>query len=281
MILMARSYEDSQPSGVPGPEMAHRPRLAVRGGRAGDTLRILLLGWSHKVPALLDEFASYPNERFVIDSVSAVPVSERETAVARYGVDFTRLQLDQQEADYTVKRDLDRLDPGSYDNVVMIGSDWLSSGEESDARTIMGVLLLQEILAAREGSPRLLVELMDPENVGLLGMRTCDVLVSPMILSHMLALVAMRRELSCVFDELFTTQGPEIVFLPVSGTAWQGKDMTFSEIRKEVCSLGGTALGVHVRGEDAGEGDLCLNPDRTEVFRLHDADEIVLLTTYE
>lgn len=282
MILMARSYEGSQPSAHRGIEAIHRGSYAEPAGRAGETRRVLILGWSHKVPALLTEFASYPNEHFVIHVVSTIPASVREMAVERYGADFTRLNVAHQEADYTVWKDLERIHPSEYDNVVMVASDWLPTGEESDARTILGVLLLQEMLSEEGDGTNLLVELMDPENVALLGKRTCDVLVSPVILSHMLALVAMRRELSCVFDELFTTQGPEIVFLPVSKTPWQGRAMPFSEIEKQVAAMGGKALGVHVRGGCFQEGSgLRLNPDKEEVFRLEDADKIVLVATYE
>lgn len=281
LILMARSYEESQPSAERNPEPVRRGSHAISVGRTDQTRRVLVLGWGHKVPALISEFASYPNEHFVIDVVSTVPVSTRETAVERYGADCAHLQLAHHEADYTVWKDLERMDPAGYDNVVMVASDWLPSGEESDARTIVGVLLLQEILSEGRCGTKLLVELMDPENVDLLGKRTCDVLVSPVILSHMLALVAVRRELSCVFDELFTTQGPEIVFLPVSETPWRGKTMAFSEIEKEISALGGTALGVHVRGGCAEGGALRLNPDKAEVFSLEETDEIVLMATYE
>jgi ion channel POLLUX/CASTOR len=48
---------------------------------------VLVLGWSHKVPALLREFDSYADERFEIDIVSTTPPSEREAALQRH--DFT------------------------------------------------------------------------------------------------------------------------------------------------------------------------------------------------
>ena len=45
--------------------------------------RVLVLGWSHKVPALLEEFDAYAGEVFEIDVVSTVPVPERETHLRR------------------------------------------------------------------------------------------------------------------------------------------------------------------------------------------------------
>ncbi|MCF8063213.1 MAG: ion channel DMI1 [Deltaproteobacteria bacterium] len=282
MVLMARSYEDTRPAaGVPASGGAQRGAPGVSIQRFAGTKRVLVMGWSHKVPRLIAEFASYPNERFAVDVASTVPSGVREAAVERYSESCTGLPVRQQEADYTVRRDLERLEPAAYDNIVMVGSDRLPSGEESDARTIVGYLHLQEILSKEANGTRLLVELMDPENVGLLGRNACEVLISPVILSHMLAQVALRRELACVFDELFTTTGAEIVFMPVSGGPWEGRTVSFSDIEEELRTRGCTALGVHRRGRGVDVGSFHLNPAKSEAFALKETDEIVLLTTYD
>ncbi len=280
LVLMAHAYEDTRP--FEGREVdASPPRgTGIALERAPGTKRVLVLGWSHKVPRLVAEFASYPDERFAVDVASTVPSGIREAAVERTSERCRRLPVRQQEADYTVRRELERLEPAAYDHIVMVGSDRLPSGEESDARTIVGYLLLQEVLSEEIRGPQLLVELMDPENVGLLGRHTCEVLVSPVILSHMLAQIALRRELACVFDELFTTTGADIVFQPVSGSPWQGRSLTFAEIEKDLRGRGSTILGVHRRGQGLDVGVFHLNPPKPEVFDLGDGDEIVLLTTY-
>jgi hypothetical protein len=61
--------------------------------------------------------------------------------------------------------------------------------------------------AAENARPNVLVELLDPGNVALFRRRRGEVIVSPVILSHMLAQVALRRELRAVFDELFGPGG--------------------------------------------------------------------------
>jgi hypothetical protein len=281
LVLMARAYEDTRPSKEERPtEVPGAPAGFSMQKGAGEK-RVLVLGWSHKVPGLLSEFAGCHHEGFVVDVVSVVPSAVRESAVQGYSDQCRRLPIRQQEADYTVRRDLERLDPAAYEHIVMVGSDRLPSGEESDARTLVGYLLLQEILKGEPRVPRLLVELMDPENVGLLGRHACEVLVSPVILSHMLAQIALRRELACVFEDLFTTSGAEIVFLPVSKGPWQGKRLTFDEIAREFRGRGATALGVHRRGLGFDVGTFHLNPAKSEVFDLGDSDEIVLLTTHD
>jgi ion channel POLLUX/CASTOR len=42
-----------------------------------DTLRVLVLGWSRRIPALLEELASYHNQLFEITIASREPLAER------------------------------------------------------------------------------------------------------------------------------------------------------------------------------------------------------------
>lgn len=250
LVFLARRYEDTAPAAAGRPGSVERATVARHERTSSADRRILLLGWSHKVPALLEEFDAYAGERFAIDVVSTVPLPERERQLQRRGFAPERLRVSQIDADYTAPADLQRLDPGGYDNIVMIGSDRLESGEESDARTILGYLLLRELLPG-SGRPELLVELLDPGNVGLFRRRAGEVLISPLILSHMMAQVALRRELRSVFDELFGSRGAEIQFRPAREYA-TADARGFADIRIAAARRGETALGTATPQEGAG-----------------------------
>src|SRR5690606_30583249 len=117
------------------------------------------------------------------------------------------------DGDYTTSGRLLAVDPASYDNVVLLGSRWLETREESDARTILAYLLLRDMLTGGR-RPGLLVELMDTANLALFRERPGEVVISPQIVSHMLAQVALRPGLGAVFDDLFGPDGAEILFRP-------------------------------------------------------------------
>lgn len=278
LVLLARSYAETEPG-------AAAPAPGERGaGGAGEEAppperRVLLLGWSHRVPALLREFDSYAGERFRIDVLSALPAAERERYVDRYGARPRRITLSQVEGDYTAPAELRRAEPWTYDNVVLLGSDWLESGEESDARTILGYLLLREMVP-EEGGPEVLVELLDPENHSLFRRRPGEVLISPLILSHMLAQVALRPELRAVFDELFGPGGAEISFVPAGRYGAAGRELHFRELERRVALRGETALGVRLAPAEGDRGGLRLNPSREQRWMLTERDEVVVLTTY-
>ena len=269
LVLLARSYEDAdaQPA---GDERVERGTLSLEAAVAPPR-RVLVLGWSRKVPELLRELASDPREKVSVDLLSSVPLARRQRRLARWTLPEGMVRL--HEGDYTAAAELAALEPGGYDNIVLLASDWLRSGEESDARTLMGYLVLRDLLGDVERGPQLLIELLDPANATLLRERPGEVLISPLVISHMLAQVALRPELRAVFDELFGPSGAELDFLPLERYGLSG-EATFAEIQRAVSRGGHTALGARLAG-----GRVELNPARERRWSLGAGDEAVVLRT--
>jgi ion channel POLLUX/CASTOR len=278
LALMAHRYTGTEPDerAVEPAPVEVRPLPPDKPGRP---LRVLVLGWSHKVPPLLSEFDSYTDEAFEIDVVSTAPLTLREAALAHYEVAADRVVSRQLEADYTMPSVLRRLELTGYDNIVLLGSDRLRSGEEADARSILAYLLLRDMLPG-DGSPSVLIELLDPGNNALFRGRQAEVIISPILISHMLAQVSLRRELRAVFDELFGPGGAEIVFRAPATYGLAG-DVSFQQIEAAAGARGEVALGVRPRvGRVERGGGIALNPARDRVFDLAADDEIIALTTY-
>ena len=281
IAVLAPSYKDAAPPESLGAEVElperPAPEHAVRAQR-----RVLILGWNHRVPALLDEFASYPKEQFDIDIVSQVSASKREKRIAVEALSTDRLTVRQLEFDYTLPAYLESVDPASYDNVVLLASERLKSGAESDARTILGYLLLRELMAAGAAAPSVLVELTDPDNVPLFENRRGEVIVSPIIVSHMLARVALRRELRAVIDELFSSGGCEIFFRHIADYGLAQGEYSFADLQRAADTRGEIAIGIRRAGqEQMPHGGVELNPRRDEHLKLNNNDELIVLTTDE
>ncbi|RMH50429.1 MAG: ion channel DMI1 [Bacteroidetes bacterium] len=281
-VLVARRYEAAVPS---TPAAAAGAAPALPAGRMTMTVqpqrRVLMLGWSHKVRVLIQEFASYPAESFEIDVLSVVPAAERAAAMRRLEVPGERVRVRHLEGDYTVRADLERAGPAGYDNVILLGSDWLASGEEADARTILGYVLLRALLPEGDAGPAVLVELIDPANARLFRRRPGEVIISPVILSHMLAHAALRQELTAVFGELFGPGGAEIFFRAVGDYGLTGQPVTFRDVQRQAAAAGEIALGVRLQREaDGPGGGVYLNPSRTQTWTFRPEDRIVVLTRY-
>lgn len=278
VVMMARSYSetDADLKAQILPEINRgNARMAVRGGGL-DKRRILLLGWNRRVPSLMAELASYGPGQPILNIVSVVSAAEREHELSRYAVGKPLENYSHTEADYMVEDELRQINPASYDTIILLSSDRLASGEEADARTMVGYLQLEDILAESPGRPKLIMELSDPDNRELLYGHQSEVLISPMILSHILAQVALRRELKVVLDELFTVGGAEIRFqspedypLPASAD--------FHVLEKVLAAEGEVALGVLRAVADSRGRRLMLNPPRRQYLDLQPGDRLIVL----
>jgi ion channel POLLUX/CASTOR len=278
VVLAARSYAATDAGN--GRPARRSPAANVGTAVADRTLRVLLLGWSHRLPALLREFDSYTDERFEIDIVSTMPVAARAEQLLRHDVRPERLIVRQIEGDYATSTLLNQVDLPSYHNIVLLGSARFETGEESDARTIMGYLLLRDILPQQDG-PDVLIELLDAANEPLFRQRRGEVIVSPTILSHMLAQVALRRELRTVFDELFGPGGAEIIFRAPTSYGLTGIDASFREVEAAAVAHGEIALGIRSAASPGQRATATvLNPPKQQRWTLQPDDEIVVLTTY-
>ncbi len=271
LVFVAKDFAACVPSESPidEPPKAVRPSLAMP-LRARPARRVLVLGWSQKVPALVRELAvdPAPGTPHQVDVFSSKPSAERATAMGEEPPPHVRVR--QLEGDYTSPAELSRLDVGSYDSVVLVASDRVDSPYQSDARTILGHLVLGDVLARVERRPSVVVELMGQENVELLGETPSEVVVSQEIVSHMLTQVALRRELHAVYTDLFGAGGAELVLR--SPAAYDLVDaVSFAEVREAACLRDEIALGILCGGA------LELAPARTRTWTLRSTDRVVVV----
>ncbi|MCB9780924.1 MAG: ion channel DMI1 [Alphaproteobacteria bacterium] len=272
-VVMARSYEDARAGAVAtGPAPSQDQRATVRDRLAGER-RLLLCGWSSKVPDLLAELDTYGSERFRIDVVSLLGVEAREAELRDAGFAPQHIVVQHIEGDYALADVQRRLAPGDYDKVVFIGRGRSASGEVSDARSLLGYLVLDSVLPDEDRRPEVVIEVLDPSNVALFHNRSGEVLLSPALLSHVLAQVALRPEVGLVVDELFTVGGAELCFRGVEELAL-GPSCRFDEVQRAAWRRGEVALGVRVGGE------VQLGPTRDQRLALAPGDQVVLLSTY-
>lgn len=281
LVMVARRYEDTEvataeasatvPSRLPQREPAAEARAVVAGCK-----RILILGWSRKVPVILAELDRYASCRFEVDVVSVVPLARRAGALSGVADALERVSVRQLEADYLVEGELQRLQPAGYDTVMLMSNDRLASEEEADARAMMGYLLLEDLLADSARRPQVIQELSDPDNEALLGGSGSEILISPMILSHLLAQVALRRELRLVLDELFGHGGAEFQFrqpdaygLPASASV--------QDCEAAAAARGEMVLGLFHRKAQANGRRLQLNPEPGTALDFQAGDRLVVL----
>jgi ion channel POLLUX/CASTOR len=211
---------------------------------ASELSSLLVLGWTRKVPTVFSELCQ-AGPQLNVTAISMVEVDERE----RDAGDMPppgNLSIQHVVADYTVPQTLRAFAPEKYDAVLLVGSDRLESGADSDARSIVGCEVLKSVLLERRSPrrPRIVIELMDPDNARLFEDENIDVVVSPQLLGRVLAQIALVPELCAVYDDLFGAGGAELSvhYAREYGLGGEGA-VTFAELREAASRVGHVVLG--------------------------------------
>lgn len=276
LVFLSQTYQDceipkdfSSEQSPPRPQPPSRQRSQIQIERKR---RILILGWNHKVARLIGELGGYLLEQFEISTLSRKPTVDREIELGQQGINQGRVTVNHYEGDLTSLSDLEAAQPGSYDNVVMFGNDWLETQEKSDARTITAHLVLKNILEGYAQEPRILVDLMDVNNIGLFEDENAEVLVTPVMASRVLAQVALRRELNAVYAELFGAGGAEICFRSVTDYNIANQKIRFGALKAIAADRGEITLGIRLKNSS-----IELNPVQEKTYILQEQDDLIVL----
>lgn len=288
IVLLANAYSDTEPARdakKPAARIDEKPPETVTRKVPDTTVkqkkRLLILGWNNRLPALISEFGSYEDREFEVTMVSVLSASQRKKLVQQQGGFVSNVDAAYVTADYMVEAQLREIDPGSYDHIILLSSSIVEDTQEADARTIVGKVLLEEILQGSRNRPQILIELASPDNSTLVGGQGTEMIVSPIILSHLLAQVALRRELQSIYTELFTVGGAEIEFRDPAKYNLKPGNYTFKEIAEVGYCFGETTLGICKHKKNAElKNKLILNPSKNKQIMLTEKDELVVLMTY-
>ena len=280
LVMLAKNQEAIEMSNKPGQVMKVEPVRALPVEDQNQVTRILILGWNHHIPSLIKEFSTYEDEQYEIVMASLRSVESRQKDLELIMETADRVTVKHVVVDYVKENELRTVNPGQFDNILLVSSDLIEDEEEADARTIVGYILLEEILDNVERRPQVLLELADPNNESLIKRFKSEVIIGPKILSHLLAAIALRRELHSLYNELLTVGGAEIIFREPSEYGLTKGEITFRDLEALAEGFHETALGTYrIVNRDEGTINLIMNPDRNAMLKINDSVSLVVITT--
>lgn len=234
--------------------------------------KILIFGWSDKVHNILEELNSLSNKKISVDVASIVSLKDRQKTLQLVNTELKNIELNHLEMDYTSSGFYKKVQLQDYDHFVFVANDWMTSDEQSDARTWLGFLQLTH--HKEYTNQPIIVEVMSSESEGLFEHQNTEVINSPILAAHMITHVALRPELNAVFDELFGPEGAEIILEPLSNFT-KNQELYFYDLQRMSYDSGLIALGYF----DEHTGKSLLNPSKKDAIRVTEHLYVVLLTT--
>ncbi|MCW2845793.1 MAG: TrkA-N domain protein [Nocardioides sp.] len=253
-----------------------RPDLALLGteeGRDEHATRGLLVGWNERAPIILRELDHYapPGSSLVLltsHGEPRVPALENLHVTVVHGPTTDRATLETHVV------------PGLDQVIVLCYSDHLGV-QAADARTLVTLLHVRDILAHFEEFTPVVSEMLDDRNRVLAQVaHVDDVVVSGEIVSLLVTQLSEDQRLESVFGELLGNEGSEIYLRPAEWYVRPGHEVSFATIVAGAVRRNETALGyrsVSLAGDQGSDFGVRVNPAKAETFLVRPGDRVVVL----
>ncbi|CUS49158.1 MAG: K+ transport system NAD-binding component [Idiomarinaceae bacterium HL-53] len=260
ILILAAQSDSKTPLSKPRRYVPSKHTERLLTGAAKVRKQILILGWNQSVPLLLKELGMEPESHYRVTMISTSAVEERKAKLERALPSNWPGTLEFVQGDYTDMSVLKKYRLEQFDNIMLFSSDRVGTGEEADARTVVGLMVLDYLLnklPAQAERPHVLIELHDQSNEVYVNHANSDVIVSAVVISHVLAQVALYPPIRSVYDHLLSSLGAHlsIRYVPES----MHRPMAVAELQQYVIAEGGVLIGVNPDGQQVR-----LNPETQE-----------------
>ncbi|MFL6172773.1 MAG: CASTOR/POLLUX-related putative ion channel [Marmoricola sp.] len=242
-------------------------------GKGEEPSAALLLGWNERAQTVVRELDAYaePGSRLTVLTEFGqpeLPELVNLTPTVEHGSTTSRAVLEAH-----VHADLDQI-------IVLCYSDDLDI-QQADARTLVTLLHVRDIVGDGHDSPAVVSELLDDRNRALAEVaHVDDVIVSDKILSLMLSQLSEDRRLEPVFLDLLDADGAEIYLRPAEWYVRTGTEVTFATVVEAAGRRNETAFGyrsVELIGSDASPSGVIVNPPKSATFVVAPGDRVIVL----
>lgn len=239
------------------------------------TSKVLMLGWNERAATVVRELDEYAQSGSTLEILTEFGTPDVPT-LANLSVTVTRGRTSD-------RRTLDGFGIKEYDQVIVLCYSDELPVQRADARTLVTLLHLREIVGDRTKGerPSVVSEMLDDRNRALAQVaHVDDVIVSDEILSLILSQLSENERLEAVFQDLLDADGAEIYLRPVRDYVLDGDAVSYATVVAAAARRGETALGYRVSAEsddaDANYG-VYVNPAKSATFGAAPADRVVVL----
>ncbi len=240
--------------------------------------RTLLIGWNRSAATIVRELDSY------VAKGSQVTVLADDNRVGG-DIKACEKKLKNQKltfvpGDTTNRELLDSQNIMEYNHVIVLAASGLMP-QEADARTLVTLLHLRDIVSQDKTPFSIVSEMLDLRNRELAEVaQVDDFIVSEHLISLMLAQLSEDENLFDVFQNIFAPDGAEIYLKPVEDYVETGQPVTFYTVVEAARRRSETAIGYRITAE-ANDAEthygVYTNPIKSEKVIFAPDDKVIVV----
>ena len=277
-ILIAE--DDDQIEGTEPPANLPLAAPPPARGEGPDPERTLLIGWNRRAPMIALELSRYVGAGSLLTIAADTPTIEEDVAAIELASGNLAVELKRVDTGRAVE--IESLDPGGYDHVLVLGYGDHMEAQPADTRTLVTLLHLRRITEAEGRGMSVVSEMIDVRNRALAEVtRVDDFVVSNKLVSLMLAQASENEYLEAIFKDLLDEEGSEICLKPAADYVPVGAPTSFYAVTAAASARGEVAIGHHRTGnsDDSGRGlgGIVVNPTKSEAISYSAEDRIIVI----
>ncbi|CAN5582814.1 lipoprotein [soil metagenome] len=234
--------------------------------------RTLVLGYNEGLQGMLQELNEYVTTGSIVTVLAEVDEPKFPA--------FTNITVEFRHGDATSRALLDSLQVEKYDHIIVLAYKHLDA-QRADSKTLITLLQLRDIEDRTNADLNIVSEMLDDRNRELAEVTNADdFIVSDKLISLVLSQVSENRQLTAVFDDLFSSVGSEIYLNPVESYVAPGTSVNFYTVLEAARQRGETAIGYRIiadaRSSERGYG-VKVNPLKSQAHSFSAGDRIIVL----
>lgn len=241
--------------------------------------KMLIIGWNWSTPIIIHELDNYALPGATLTIVSDFIKSKQTIAV--HCENLKNLTVDIQLGDTTDRTLLGSLKIEEYNNIILLSySDFLEM-HEADARTLITLLHLRDMSDKMGCNFSIVSEIMDSRSRDLVNAeRADDFVISGQLISLIMAQVSENKHLAPILREMFSSDGSEVYFRPISEYIILGHSVNFYTLAEAALKRNQTAIGYRI-AKDAKDPEknygVVVNPLKPESVIFTELDKLIIL----
>jgi Trk K+ transport system NAD-binding subunit len=232
----------------------------------------LVLGYNEGLHTMLRELNGYVAAGSSVTVVADIEGPQPET--------FESLPVTFQRGDTTSRSILEALNVDSFDHIIVLAYKDIDI-QRADAKTLITLLHLRDMADRAQIELNVVTEMLDDRNRELAEVtKADDFIVSDKLISLMLSQVSENKQLTDVFDILFSSRGSEIYLRSADLYIAPGETVDFYTVLEAARRRGETAIGYRIaadaRNSERAYG-VAVNPNKAARVTFTPRDKIIVL----
>ncbi len=235
--------------------------------------RTLVLGYNSALQVMLRELNEYvaPGSAVTVVAQGVTPAFPT----------FSNITVEFQNGDTNSRAALESLTVETYQHIIVLAYKESLDPQRADAKTLVTLLHLRDMADRASIDLNVVSEMLDDSNRELAEVtKADDFIVSDKLVSLLLSQVSENKQLTDVFDTLFSSEGSEIYLRPAELYVKPGTGVDFYTVLEAARRRGETAIGYRVAAlahDSEQQYGVAVNPRKSDQVSFVPGDKVIVL----